>query len=115
MSFNLPADAKQCGKDAPKFTKPTSNAWRMRPDEEVHLKGKDLADAKEAKELLERVVKDHPGTPWALLAQRELKDPFGFQWVEATAPPSRPRNGQEQAQKKVRRPEPPRPMDVPKL
>ena len=77
-------------KDSPKFSKPNSNAWKMRPDEEVHLKGKDLADAKEAKELLERVVKDHPGTPWALLAKRELKDPFGFRWEEVyVTPPKR--------------------------
>lgn len=106
-------------KDAPKFTKPNSNAWRMRPDEEVHLKGKDLADAKEAKELLERVIKDHPGTPWALLAKRELKDPFGFRWEELYVQPPKRMNeapAAAAAKKKAAPPAPPaRPVELPKL
>jgi len=104
-------------KDAPKFQKPTSNGWRMRPDEEVHLKGKDLADAKEARELLERVVKDHPGTPWALLAKRELKDPFGFRWEEVTVAPTPKRSDAEAAAKKKAQPKPAmgKPPELPKL
>jgi hypothetical protein len=106
-------------KDAPKFTKPTSNAWRMRPDEEVHLKGRDLADSKEAKVLLERVVKDHPGTPWALLAKRELKDPFGFRWEEVTVAPRPKMNESEAAAAKKQKAQPkaamPKPPELPKL
>lgn len=106
-------------KDAPKFTKPNSNAWKMRPDEEVHLKGKDLADAKEAKELLERVVKDHPGTPWAMLAKRELKDPFGFRWEEVyVTPPKRMNDAPAAAAKKKAQPKPAmpgKPPEPPKL
>ena len=108
-------------KDAPKFTKPTSNAWKMRPDAEVHLKGKDLADSKEAKELLERVVKEHPGTPWALLAKRELKDPFGFRWEEVTVAPNPKMNNNNDAaaaKKKKAQPKPMpagKPPELPKL
>ena len=81
-------------KDPPKFSKPKSNAWRMTPDSEVHLKDKEIELAKEARTLLERVIKEHPGTPWALLAQRELKDPLGLKWVETyVAPPPPPREG----------------------
>ena len=81
-------------KDPPKFTKPKSNAWRLTPDTEVHLRDKEIELAKEARTLLERVVKEHPGTPWALLAQRELKDPLGLKWVETyIAPPPPPREG----------------------
>jgi hypothetical protein len=32
---------------------------------------------------LNRVIKDHPGTPWALLAEKELKDPVGWVWVDS--------------------------------
>jgi len=103
-------------KDMPKFTKPTSNSWRLVPDAEVHLKGKDLADAKEAQVLLERVVKDHPGTPWSLLAKRELKDPFGFRWEEVTVAPTPKRN---EAEAKAKAKEKPamatKPADLPKL
>ena len=101
-------------KDAPKFQNPASNAWRMVPDEEVHLRGRDVTNAKEAKELLERVVKDHPGTPWALLAKRELKDPFGFKWVEVTVPPRPKMNEQQEAAAKKKRAEnKPAPMGKP--
>ena len=36
----------------------------------------------EAGEWFERVVKEHPGTPWAKLAERELHTPFGWKWTE---------------------------------
>jgi hypothetical protein len=38
--------------------------------------------AKQATMYLERVVKDHPGTPWALLASNELQNPLGYVWDE---------------------------------
>jgi hypothetical protein len=31
---------------------------------------------------LERVVAEHDGTPWALEAARELREPLGWQWHE---------------------------------
>jgi hypothetical protein len=77
-------------KDAPKFQNPKSNAWRLVPTEDI-LSGDKVANvAKETRNLLKRVVSDHPNTPWALLAQRELKDPFGFKWVETYVPPPPP-------------------------
>jgi hypothetical protein len=89
-------------KDMPKFTKPSSNAWRLVPDQEVHYSDKAAAAGEEARALLKKVVSDHPGTPWAVLAQRELKDPLGLRWVEITLPPApKPREqNQNQAKKK---------------
>jgi hypothetical protein len=77
-------------KDMPKFQNPRSNAWRLVPSGEMQSSPKAVEAAKDARRLLERVVADHPGTPWALLAQRELKDPFGFKWVETYVPPPPP-------------------------
>lgn len=89
LEYNL-ACAK-IRRDMPKFTKPKSNTWRLQPATELALKDKTArAQAEEAWMLLERVVKDHPGTPWALLAQRELKDPLGLAWVESYVPPPPP-------------------------
>jgi hypothetical protein len=83
-------------KDTPKFHKPDSNAWRLVPDEQIHYSDKAAAAAAEAKSMLERVVEQHPGTPWALLAQRELIDPFGITWVETHVNPvDRPRKTAE--------------------
>jgi hypothetical protein len=35
-----------------------------------------------AKTLLQRVVDQHPGTPWARIARRELEEPIGWEWTE---------------------------------
>jgi hypothetical protein len=102
-------------KDPLKFSKPGSNAWRLAPDEEVHYSEKAAAAGKEARVLLKRVVDDHPGTPWALLAQRELKDAFGFKWVETTAPP-RPKPNEAAAKKAMPKNNPAqKPEALPKL
>jgi hypothetical protein len=39
---------------------------------------------KQALEYLNRVIDEHPDTPWALMAQVELSEPLGWQWVEGT-------------------------------
>ena len=74
-------------KDPPKFSNPKSNAWRLVPDKAIQYSEKAAAAGREAETLLRRVVDEHPATPWALLAQRELKDPLGFKWVETYVPP----------------------------
>ena len=106
----------QMVKDTPKFKNPKSNAWQLVPSEKVSDVGQSQAVADEAKKLLKRVVDDHPGTPWALLAQRELKDPFGFKWVETYVPP-RPKPREMDAAKKKAQPKamPTKPVEPPKL
>lgn len=48
-------------------------------------------DAEAARQYLKRVVEEHPGTPWARLAERELATPLGFRWEETyVKPPRRP-------------------------
>jgi hypothetical protein len=102
-------------KEPKKFTKSSSNAWRLVPSETMESGDKAVAEAAEAKALLTRVVESHPGTPWALLAQRELKDPFGFQWAETYVPPAPKRDNNEAARKKQQKKEMPKPAEVPKL
>ena len=104
-------------KDQPKFKNPGSNTWKLVPADDIKARDPQAkAVAAEAKRLLKRVVDDHPGTPWALLAQRELKDPFGFRWVEANVPP-RPRMTDMAAAKKKAQPKAAmeKPVEVPKL
>jgi hypothetical protein len=103
-------------RDMPKFTNPRSNTWRLRPSRTIHLGERAEEAAKEATALLERVIREHPGTPWALLAQRELQDPLGLDWVEAhVAPPPPRRDADNNANNRRNRPPPPKPVEVPKL
>ena len=100
-------------RDPLKFEKPGSNAWKLVPDAEIKSSDKVDAAAKEAQRLLQGVLKEHPGTPWALYAQREVKDPFGFKWVEHTVKPL-PKNDndndkQKKKKKEMMKPAPPPP------
>lgn len=63
-----------------KFEDEKNNTWILKPDNEVT--GQLETTAKKAREYLERVVADHPGTPWAFLAQQELDNPLGWKWTE---------------------------------
>src|SRR5205085_12297062 len=66
------------------------NRWKFNPDAKV---GGTVSErqAAEAARLLRRCIDLNPGTPWALLAQRELKDALGFKIEEAyVAPPPPP-------------------------
>ena len=104
-------------KDALKFQNPKSNAWRLVPSPEVRYSDKAAAAAKQAKELLNRVITEHPDTPWALLAKRELKDDFGFKWVETYVKPiERPKESDaEREEKKKKMMNMPKPPEPPKL
>ncbi len=96
-------------KDAPKFSKPDSNTWRLIPDKEIHMSDKAAVAATQATDLLKRVVAEHPNTPWALLAQRELKDPLGFKWIETKVKPIVRGDGGDAAKKKKEKPMAPPP------
>ena len=62
---------------------PKNNTWTLKPADEISV-GSQLAKLGErARMYLSRVVKDHPGTPWALLAEKELQDPVGWVWVDS--------------------------------
>ncbi len=103
-------------KDPPKFKNPKTNAWRLVPDTVIRYSEKAAAAARDADRLLHRVIQEHPDTPWALLAQRELKDPFGFKWVETyMPPPQRNDNNGEAAQRKKRNMTEAKPLVPPKL
>ena len=88
-------------RDAPKFENPKSNAWRLVPTGEILSGGKVDRVAQDTRALLQRVIDDHPGTPWEVLARRELKDPFGFKWVETyVKPPPKRTEAEEVAARK---------------
>jgi hypothetical protein len=61
---------------------PKNNTWVLEPSEEISVGSQYAKLAERAKMYLNRVVKDHPDTPWAMLAARELKDPLSWSWKE---------------------------------
>lgn len=74
-----------------KFEDPQNNTWQLVGAESIEV-GSRLANlASKATEYLQRVVSEHPGTPWAMLAERELATPLGWKWQESyTQPPPPP-------------------------
>jgi hypothetical protein len=87
-----------------------SNHWIFHPSPEVKYSG--VASRKGAElavNLLNRVVTEAPGTPWAIMAARELQYPFGLRVEERfipPPPPAPPRSANAT-------PEKPRPLFVP--
>jgi len=69
-----------------KFQDAEKNTWQLEPADEVTAGSRHERDAAKAREYLARVIKDHPGTPWALLAERELSAPLSWQWSEQFTP-----------------------------
>lgn len=65
-----------------KFKSPESDTFVLDPADEISVGSAIDKMAKQAREYLNRVVQQHAGTPWALLAERELKEPIGWKWGE---------------------------------
>jgi hypothetical protein len=98
-----------------KFSSPKFNAWQLVADQEIKYGDRAVVAARKAQTLLWHVVEDYPATPWALLAQRELRDPFGFKWVEAYVPPQLRNKDNEAANRKIRNINESKPPALPKL
>jgi hypothetical protein len=75
-----------------KFDNPKSNTLVLAKSKEINGSSQLKTSGKKALELLTKVIDEHPDTPWALLAQRELADPLGWKWTETftdlTPPPA---------------------------
>jgi hypothetical protein len=101
-----------------KFKDPKNDTWDLRPTDSVTVNSALEKDAADAKKYLDRVVVDHKGTPWAVDAQRELREPLGWEWHEAfsdvsgriakaQAGKNRPKPARSEPPRKPRRDPPP--------
>lgn len=108
-------------KQGMKFSNDKNDTWRLVSADEISVGSVLEKQAKQAKTYLERVTREHPGTPWAMLAKMELKEPFGWQWKEGytgvNAPrqpggnnnnPRQPRNDKAKMLKRPERRPPPK-------
>lgn len=75
-------------KASPKrFEKKESNLWTLRPSKDITSGPATKKMANKAQEYLKRVIDEHAGTPWAILAEREYGTPLGWEWKEGTYNP----------------------------
>ena len=94
------------------FEDPKNNTWELRAANNLSDTGSQNEKlAERAKMYLQRVVEDHRGTPWALLAKRELMTPFGWKWREAYTKPPEPPKPRENNNNNVRMPRNPQPRE----
>jgi hypothetical protein len=72
------AEAKQ----GLRFQNLQSDTWVLLPSESVTASSALSKDSSSAHNYLQRVLDEHQGTRWALLAERELSEPLVCQWYE---------------------------------
>jgi hypothetical protein len=106
-------------KSGKKFENPKNDTWELVPSDDLTgLDSPTKKQAEQAKTYLQRVVQDHPGTPWALIAEQELRTPLGHAWRETfTGVNSRQMDGNggnampsDDASRKLAPPKPSRPL-----
>lgn len=110
------------------FQKKDSNEWRIMPSKSINAGQAVKKLEKQAATYLKRVIDDHPDTPWAELAAREISIPMGWEWQEFRNPSILPANtSPEEARRQIRlaedemrkanvnKPKPPPPKERPKL
>jgi hypothetical protein len=64
------------------FQNASSDTWVLEPAEAFETESTIKRMGERAKMYLERVVKEHSGTPWATIAEEELKAKLGWTWRE---------------------------------
>jgi hypothetical protein len=64
------------------FTNTNSTQWILEPADEIAAGSVLDKMAKKSRTYLQRVVTEHPGTPWAAIAERELRYPAGWKLIE---------------------------------
>ncbi len=67
------------------FATEGNNQWKLVPSKEITSGPAIKKLEKRAMEYLTRVIDENPGTPWALMAERELSTPLGWAWEESRA------------------------------
>jgi hypothetical protein len=77
--YNSMLAALKSGKS---FEKETSTVWMLVPADSIETTSALKRMVQDSKKYLERVIEQHPQTPWALMAERELQQPIGWKWSE---------------------------------
>jgi len=65
-----------------KVSNPKNNTFEIAAADEISVGSNYAKLAERAKFYLNRVIKEHAGTPWAAEARRELETPLGWKWKD---------------------------------
>jgi len=65
------------------FKDPESKSWKLVSADNFETESTIKKMADKAKGYLERVTTEHSKTPWATIAEEELKLPLGWAWEES--------------------------------
>jgi len=98
------------------FAEEKNNTWILSADEEFANSSLEKI-AEKAEFYLRRVLEDHADTPWAKLAERELRSPLGWRWKEGFTliPPPVEQNGNARRREPPKRPTGPKRRNPPPL
>ena len=106
-----------------KFKDPKNNTWVLTPSNDITAGSQVRNHAEKATKYLTQVLQEHPDTPWAAIAKKELKTPMSWSWRErftnlsptrrTTSGNNNPRPPRDDQAIRMPRPKPKRP--VPKL
>jgi len=77
--YNVMLAALKRGKT---FENASSDSWVLEPADTVETGSAIQQLVDKARTYLERVQKEHPGTPWARVAEQELRMPLSWKWRE---------------------------------
>ena len=64
------------------FANKDSDVWVLESADTIDTSSLMRSKLEQATELLQGVIDNHPGTPWAYIAEQELKTPIGYVWEE---------------------------------
>lgn len=64
------------------FQNKDSDVWVLEAGDTIDTSSLMRSKLEQAQELLQGVIDNHPGTPWAYIAEQELKTPIGYEWKE---------------------------------
>ena len=71
----------QMRKDLPPRDPKIHQGWKLASQEKLQQTGSDGRRlAADSRKLLEKLAKEHPGTPWEILAKRERLTTLGLRW-----------------------------------
>ncbi|HTM56405.1 MAG TPA: vWA domain-containing protein [Pirellulales bacterium] len=101
-------------KQGMKFSEADSDTWQLAPANDLGGNAALEKLAEHGRMYLARVVSEHPGTPWALLAEKELKQPFGWTWKEGHTGVNAPKVAANNGNNAPRRPRNDRPNQIPR-